>query len=318
MGKKFLEALEEKKSILSGISLVALLGVLATALFFQGSLAHVLILNQRKQAGLVPKAVDLSGLRISYLEGGSGPPLVLIHGSGDDKDIWLPMSRYLTPYYRVVAPDLPGFGESDRPVDRSYTAREQAENLERFIQRLGLKSFYLGGHSLGGKIAAAYASQYPFRVKNLWLLAPAGVYSARPSEMYRLLAQGKRVPIFGRTVIEYDRLRFFTMQKPPPLPLPVKEYLIERARRDFPLHNRIYQEVVREGLSLESLSDKLVMPTRIVWGKKDRILDHSGALVLEQMLPRASALLLEEVGHVPMLEEPEKVAADYLHFNGRP
>ncbi|MEW6186796.1 MAG: alpha/beta hydrolase, partial [Thermodesulfobacteriota bacterium] len=166
-----------------------------------------------------------------------------------------------------------------------------------------------------GKISAAYAAENRRQIKSLWLLAPAGVYSARPSEMHRLLQQGHRIPIFGRDLREFDWLLHFTMNKPPFIPRPVKEILIERAAENFTLHNRIYQEVAAEALALEDIAENLTVPTRIVWGRRDRVLDPSGAEVLDQLLPNASVLFLEDIGHVPMVEEPKKVAEDFKTFN---
>lgn len=274
-----------------------------------------LILNyERQRAGLVPKGLDIQGVHMAYLEGGRGEPLLLIHGSGDDKDHWLKLARHLTGRFRVIAPDLPGFGESDRLLERSYRAKDQVENLRAFTRALGVKTFHLGGHSLGGKISGLYAARYPSQVKTLWLMAPAGVYSARPSQMQRLLRRGYHIPIYGKNIREFDLLLHFTMNKPPFIPRSVKEVLIERALADYSLHNRIYQEVAEEAQSLEEVALKLTMPTLVVWGDQDRILDPSGAEVLERILPRPSVVLLEGVGHAPMLEEPKKTAEACLEF----
>lgn len=276
--------------------------------------AEAILHSERSKAGLAAKTTEIPGFQVAYLEGGSGDPLVLIHGSGDDKDSWTMISNYLTDRFRVIALDLPGFGDSDKPAEGSYTAQDQAEHVKAFVHALGLRSFHLGGHSLGGKIAAIYAAKNPSEVKSLWLLAPAGVYSARPSEMQNLLSQGVRIPIFGRTLEEYDQLLHFVMNNPPQIPIPVKEALIERAAADYELHNRIYKEIYNEAFPLEEIAPELTMPTRIVWGDQDRILNPSGARILETLLPDSSVLLLKGIGHAPMIETPELVAQDFDAF----
>jgi abhydrolase domain-containing protein 6 len=276
--------------------------------------AQAIIQIERNRAGLEAKTLEIKGIRVAYLEGGSGEPLLLIHGSGDDKDNWLWVSKYLTKHFRVIALDLPGFGESGKPPERRYTAQDQAENIKAFTRALGLRNFHLGGHSLGGKISAVYAAKNPTEVKSLWLLAPAGVYSAQPSEMQKLIGKGFVIPIFGRTVREFDQLLFFTMNKPPYIPSPVKEVLIERAADDHELHNKIYREVSQEAFRLEDIAEDLTMPTRIVWGDQDRILHCSGAEILEDLLPTSSALILKGIGHAPMIENPKLVAEDYAAF----
>ncbi len=276
--------------------------------------AETIIQFQRTRAGLKAKAIEIPGFRVAYLEGGFGDPLLLIHGSGEDKDNWIEVSKYLTRHYRVIAPDLPGFGESDKPAGRSYAALVQVENVKAFARALGLKSLHLGGHSLGGKISAIYAAKNPSEVKSLWLLAPAGVYSSQPSEMQQLINQGTRIPISGRTLKVFDQLLTFVMEKPPSLPRPVKELLIERAILDYELHNEIYQEIHDEAFVLEDIAEEITMPTHIVWGIQDRILHHSGADILDNLLPKSSVSILKGVGHVPMMEEPKRVAEDYIAF----
>ncbi len=241
-----------KKILLTIVVVIAVvnIGVLILMNFApKAQIAGAIIYFERTRAGLERKTIEIPGFRVAYLEGGSGDPLLLLHGSGDDKDIWTPVSNYLTKHFRVIALDLPGFGESDKPAERTYTAQGQVENVKAFTRALGLTSFHLGGHSLGGKISAIYAAKNPSQVKSLWLLAPAGVYSAQPSEMHKYIHKRYRIPIYGRTLEEFDQLLFFTMNKPPYIPKPVKKVLIERAAVDHELHNKIYQEIYQGSLS---------------------------------------------------------------------
>lgn len=145
-------------------------------------------------------------------------------------------------------------------------------------------------------------------------MAPAGVYSSKPSEMARLLSRGYYIPIYGKNVREFDLLLRFSMNKPPFIPRSVKEVLIERAVADYSLHNRIYREVAEEALPLEDIASSLTMPTQVVWGDQDRVLDPSGGEILDRLLPHSSLVVLEGVGHAPMLEEPKKTASAYLEF----
>jgi len=306
------------KKILFGIAALTATVVIGFLLWMnfapKKQVAETIIQFQRNRAGLKAKTIEIPGFRVAYLEGGFGDPLVLLHGSGEDKDNWTQVSKYLTKHYRVIVPDLPGFGESDKPTERCYAAQEQAENVKAFTRALGLKSVHIGGHSLGGKISAIYAAQNPSEVKSLWLLAPAGVYSSQPSEMQQLVNQGFRIPISGRTLKVFDQLLAMVMTNPPYIPRPVKEVLLERAILDYELHNKIYQEIYQEAFALEGIADDVTMPTRIVWGDRDRILHYSGAEILDNLLPESSVLILEGIGHAPMIEEPRRVAEDYTAF----
>ena len=94
----------------------------------------------------------------------------------------------------MIAPDLPGFGESSLDPDGDYTIPTQVEWVKTFIQALGIKSLHLGGSSMGGAIAGAYASRYPNDLKSLLLISPGGVASSELSEMFHLIEEGNQNP----------------------------------------------------------------------------------------------------------------------------
>src|SRR5471030_1702940 len=90
------------------------------------------------------------GLRMPYLEGGSGDTLVLVHGFAGDKDNFTRMARFLTPHYRVICPDLPGFGDASRDPGASYAIAAQVERLRAFLDVHAPGRIHLGGNSMGG------------------------------------------------------------------------------------------------------------------------------------------------------------------------
>ena len=138
---------------------------------------------ERAHAGLARKEITLAdGTHVVYLEGGSGEPLVLVHGFGADKDNFTRVARWLTPHYRVIVPDLVGFGESSHLPDVDYHYAAQAQRVRAFVQALGLQRVDLGGNSMGGGIAMSYAAQHPQEVHSLWLVDCAGIAGAPPSE----------------------------------------------------------------------------------------------------------------------------------------
>ena len=109
----------------------------------------------RRKGGLTEKAVIAGGLRWPYLEGGdpTGDVVVLVHGFGGDKDNWAFYAPFLTKRYRLICPDLPGFGDTSRDPALDYDCRLQADRLREFLDALGVEKCHLGGNSMGGYIA---------------------------------------------------------------------------------------------------------------------------------------------------------------------
>jgi triacylglycerol lipase len=277
--------------------------------------AAMLLDLERGRAGFVVKELAIPGFRIEYMEAGEGEPLVLLHGIAADKDHWTRVAPYLTPRFRVIAIDLPGFGESDKPADHSYTGNDQVGYLHEIVRALGLSSFHLGGNSMGGMISLRYAATYPDEVKTLWLLAPAGVGSGPGGDLAGL-KPGEHVPLLARSLDELEKILPWVASKPPYIPGAVKRVLADRAAADYPLHAKIFYEINDEwaaaplGKSIAGLQT----PARVVWGEEDRLLPVEQAEQLHAVLPRSSVLRLSGIGHVPMLESPEVVAEDYLAF----
>src|SRR5690606_39235182 len=136
---------------------------------------------------------------------------------GANRDNWLRFARRFSTDYRVVALDLPGFGESSKP-DASYDVASQVERLRAFVQALQLERPHLIGNSMGGHIAALYAARYPTEVRSLALLDNAGVTSPRQSEMFAMLERGEPNPLVVRKAEDFDTLMDFVFVSPPPLP----------------------------------------------------------------------------------------------------
>lgn len=306
-----------KKTIIL-VPLVIILGLVGVYLLFPETAFYLVQRAERSAAGLKQKSIDVNGLRIEYLEGGKGDALVLLHGFGANKDNWTRISKHLTPHFRVIAPDLPGFGESSSDPDADYTILVQAERIRAFVRAMGIHSMHLGGNSMGGNIAGAYASRYPQDLKSLLLISPGGVSSSEPSEMARRLKEGKPNPLIADSVEGYDRLLDFVFVKRPSIPRAIKKVLIQEAIAHQPLNSRIFKQL-RSSVDvpfLEVLLKGLPVPTLIVWGAEDRVLHVSGAKIIESVMPKARAAVMDSVGHLAMIEKPEETAALYLGFLG--
>ena len=304
------------KKILILTPLIILLCLVGVYFLFPGVMFDLLKKSERSAAGLEQHSINVNGLRIEYLEGGKGDTLVLIHGFGANKDNWTRFAKHLTSHFRVIAPDLPGFGESSLAPDGVYTIRVQAERLKVFVQTLGIKSLHLGGNSMGGNIAGAYASLYPEDLKSLLLIAPGGIVSSEPSEMFRRLKDGKPNPLVAESIEDYERLLDFVFVKRPFIPRAIKKYLIQEAIEHQSLNRKIFKQL-RSSVDdppLETMLKDLPVSTLIVWGEQDRVLHVSGAKILEAVMPNAKTEIMDAVGHLPMIEKPEETAGLYLGF----
>jgi abhydrolase domain-containing protein 6 len=306
------------KRIFILVLLVIFLGLLAVYFLFPEAAFDLLIRAERSAGGLQQRSINVNGLRIEYLQGGKGDALVLLHGFGANKDNWTRIAKHLTPYFRVIAPDLPGFGESSPDPDGNYSIGVQAERVKAFVQALGIESFHLGGSSMGGTIAGTYASSYPKDLKSLLLISPGGVAASEPSEMLRRIEKGEPNPLVAGSVEDYERLLDFVFVKRPFIPLPIKRLLTREAIEHQPLNREIFKQIRHtiEVAPLEVLLKDLPVKTFIVWGAQDRVLHASGAEILRSVMPNAEAEVLDAVGHLPMIEKPEETALLYLSFLG--
>jgi len=268
---------------------------------------------ERARANLERKELTLpDGTHVVYLEGGTGAPLVLVHGFGADKDNFTRVSRWLTPHYRVIVPDLVGFGESTHRRDVDYRYAAQAERLHAFTQALGLARLDLGGNSMGGGIAMSFAAQHPQEVASLWLIDCAGIAEAPPGELAKIIAATGTNPLMITRESDYPAFVRFVMSDPPWIPGSVMDALARERIANQALEREVFRQIATDSVS--AAIKGLATPTLIVWGAEDRALSVGTVPVLEALLPNARAIVMPHVGHVPMIERPQQTAEDYLRF----
>jgi pimeloyl-ACP methyl ester carboxylesterase len=293
-------------------------GLLAFDYLAPHKAARLVLQFERRRSGLREGHVPVAGFDIAYLEGGSGEVLLLIHGFGASKDNFVRIARFLTPRFRVLIPDLPGFGESSKPENMTYSIPEQVERLHAFVKQSGLSRIHLGGSSMGGFIAAAYAAKYPGEVASLWLLGSAGTRAGRDSEVRRHYQATGECLLLSKRPEDLSRVMQLVMSRPPFFPYCLKRVIGERAAANYSLHSRIFdQDYEQNSPLLDTYITNLAMPTLVVWGKEDRVVNPMGAETFKAMIPEARVILMDGIGHIPMIEATEQVAEDYLRFRNR-
>lgn len=300
------------------LGLVFALFLVAAALYFlaPGVVFRATMAAARRGAGLRLKSASVDGHTVPYLDGGDGETLLLLHGFGANKDHWTMVARYLTPHFRVVAPDLPGFGDSTRREEAHYGLDAQIARVGAFADALGLDTFHLGGNSMGGYLAAVFAKRHPERVSSLWLLAPAGALGAEPSELQAQIEQGDN-PLLLRNEQEFDEMTALCFTSPPPMPAQFKRPLLARAIAESRFNEKIFADIFAEPAGLEEELPGCETRALVVWGDEDRLLHPSGAAIVHGLLPNSELVVMKRMGHIPMVERPAESAADLLKFHGK-
>jgi pimeloyl-ACP methyl ester carboxylesterase len=281
------------------------------------NLATMLITLERLGAGFRRHSLQIGDHRVVYSVGGRGErgsePVILVHGFGSSSDSWNRIAGRLTKQYRVIAPDMPGWGESTRIEAASYGYPKQVERLREFITALGLGRVHLIGHSMGGFISSAYAAQYPGEVISLGLIAPHGVTEPEASELARSVAAGDNW-LVASSLPEFERLLNNVFAKRPYLPKSVLREVAKRAIAGSAKSAKIFAEMQTNDPPLEARLSRIKAPALIVWGDQDRVLHVSCADVFRQGIHNSEVLLLPSSGHMPLIENARQCATAWLAF----
>lgn len=296
--------------------LLALAAVAALMASFPEDAARIAFSIELNRSGLEARSVVVDGETWHYLEGGApgAAVLLLLHGFGGDKDNWTRFSRALVRDYRVIAPDLPGFGDSARHADWDYSLMAQRGRLEGFVAALELGPLHIAGNSMGGHLAALYAHAHPEQVRSLMLLNNGGIDAPERSAMSLAVSRGEN-PLVLTSTEDFERLLSFVSYKPPFIPWPAKNVLADRAFGNAAFNRYIFEALRGERyVPLEPLLDDIRQPVLIIWGEYDRVLDVSSIDVMKPLLPQAKIVVMPETGHIPMIERPMETAAYCLDF----
>lgn len=301
--------------MLKFIALIIAAIVLALILiyvFFPAKIFAFARQSLRRRGGLVQKSITVDGRAWPYLEGGnfSKPVLILIHGFSGEKDNWAIMAPQLKQHFHIIAPDLPGFGENERSSDLGFDNESQTRRFHAFVTALGLKRPHLAGNSMGGWIALRYAMEYPDDLASLTLIDSAGVLGDTPSELQELAADESYNPLILKDISDSDRFLQFVSHKPPRIPARLKPVFHADALRYRDQLDAIFWVIAREMRdgALNHRLHEVRVPTLIIWGREDRVIHRSSVAALQNGIPHAQAVVLDDIGHVPMVEAPKSTA----------
>ncbi len=259
------------------------------------------------------RTVATGRARLSTMEAGIGPPVLAIHGLGGTKGSFLPTVAALSDRYRVVAVDLPGFGDSDKPIGASYDPHFFADAMVALLDALGLDRVDLIGNSLGGRVALELALRAPERVGRLALLTPSLAWRRprRWAPMLRLVRpELGLVQLAPRAVVEGMVRRLVPGADEGWMAAGVDEflraYLTPAGRSAFYAAARqIYLEAPHGNNGFWTRLRGIQSDALFVWGRRDTLVPIAFARHVAEALPQARHLELE-CGHVPQVELPRQ------------
>jgi pimeloyl-ACP methyl ester carboxylesterase len=254
---------------------------------------------------------------VHYSRSGKGTPVILLHGLFAQKEQWDGVrTRLASAGFDAVAPDLPGYGESAGFPITSYDLERQVELLAELATALGLETFDIVGNSMGGTIAALFTERHPDRVRRLAFVGPPlGVVPWGPG-VRKALLRGVN-PFIPADRAEFELEMSLLFARPPEVPASVRDAQL----RDYADRRRHYQQVwdsvnLYDDVLVSGKAGRLAIdaPVLILWGASDGIYPASGAKVLQGLLPGSTLVVMEDAGHLPMLDRAAAVAARLIRF----
>jgi 4,5:9,10-diseco-3-hydroxy-5,9,17-trioxoandrosta-1(10),2-diene-4-oate hydrolase len=268
---------------------------------------------------------DVNGCKVHYHDMGSGPTLIMIHGSGPGASGWSNYNRNaaaMAEHFRVIIPDLPGFGQSDmKPVD-AKTPGWWADVMLGLMDQLGIAQAHFVGNSMGGMVTLKIALEHPERVDRMVLMGPGGgqaMLSVWPTPaIINLITAYEGEGITAAKVRAFISACLFDQSV-------ITDELIEQ-RLEAAMDPRIIaQPPMRPGpggmpeeLWRDPRMTKLPHETLIIWGREDRVMPLDTGMILMKQIPNAQLNVFPKCGHWAQWEHPERFNRTTLSFLGVP
>lgn len=261
--------------------------------------------------------IEIEGVPVHYKKEGAGPAVILVHGTGASLHTWDDWTEVLDDNYTVYRMDIPAFGLTGPALDKDYTIGAYVDFIKDFAQSQSLDTFSIGGNSLGGYIAWAFAVMHPEKVSKLILLDAAGYPHEGDSEALAFKVATNPIlrplmkHITPKSFIEKNMLQVYGDDSK------VTEELVTRYH-DMTLRSGNRQAFIdRVHTKHKDISDRvkeIECPTLIMWGTEDTWVDVENAERFNQDIPNSKLIMYEGVGHVPMEEAPMKTVKDVVAF----
>ena len=261
--------------------------------------------------------VTVHGHRRAYVQTGSGPALLLLHGLACDHRTWAPVIEKLARRYTVIAPDLLGHGLSDKPR-ADYSVGGYANGMRDLLTILGIDKVTVVGHSLGGGVAMQFAYQFPERTERLVLVAPGGLGQDVSPAVRAISLEAFEWAMGVATLPGMRQVLTGALRTLARLPLTATRDLGEAAgivdSFQDPAARRAIRHVVSHVVDLRgqviTMLDRAylteAMPLCVIWGADDMVIPPSHAEAVKDLAPGAQVHVIGNAGHFPHRDHPDR------------
>jgi len=255
------------------------------------------------------KEVLVFGQKIQYVEAGTGPTVILLHGLGGSAQAWGLNIAPLAEKYHVIVPDQIGFGKSDKPLV-NYRVRTYVDFLDQFCKQLKIERATLVGSSMGGWIATMFTASFPDRVDKLVLVDAAGYRPPKDFDTRTLIGlnpstrEGMKIliaKVFYNKAFQTDAA--------------VDQAIAARlAAGDGYTINSLTESIIRGEDFLDEIVKTIKRPTLIIWGRQDGLVSLADGERFNKDIAGSKMIVIDQCGHVPNTEKPGEFNAAVLKF----
>lgn len=254
---------------------------------------------------MVPMSMQVvvDSLLIQYTRQGSGPTLVIVHGWADRADAWRPVIDWLAENFDVIVPDLPGFGGSEAPHE-PWGLDEYARLVGHFLDKLGVQSYVLAGHSNGGAISIRGTATGALCPDRLVLIASAGIRTTDKGRKLLLKSIAKAGKVLTSPLPAASRQR-------------LRGVLYEKAGSDMlvaPHMEATFKRIVTDDIQDDART--ITVPTLLLYGENDVATPVMYGEQLRQLIPHATLETVGGAGHFVHLEATDVIVRSILEFTG--
>ncbi|MBD3197161.1 MAG: alpha/beta fold hydrolase [Candidatus Lokiarchaeota archaeon] len=286
-----------------------------------------LIIKEFTRSSMSEKFANINGIKISYEVKGKGEPLILVHGFGADKEVWIAQFEPLSEYFKVIRFDNRGAGKSDRP-DEPYNMKMFADDINGLMEHLGIEKAHVLGWSLGGMIVQTFALKYPEKLKKLILINTLPkwpgdekgleMYKQSQIDKYHRKMEDPKAAYFEGAKMGFDRKFRKEMEKNPEkvfYGLFSAEDLIEISATNPSTPQDIKNQA--HALGTYDVYDDLPnisTDTLILTAEKDRQTPRTMNEKIHEQIPNSKLIVIENAGHESPREKAPEVNQHIIDF----